>query len=164
MGVGRPVKVITVIQASWTRWRPQRTEQIQAGYTKADSSMSRYYLTPLVWTRSTTDWVKLEISFKGGNKICFKHLPWNHQTLSFKELSQIKSFFLTRQKYNLKTLIIALKWIACLYNPKNKINIWVIKIYIKDVSQTCRSMEQNREPRNKPIHIWSINLQKKNQE
>ena len=30
--------------------------------------------------------------------------------------------------------------------------------------QTCRSMEQNREPRNKPIHVWSINPQQKNQE
>ena len=24
--------------------------------------------------------------------------------------------------------------------------------------QTQRSMEQNREPRNKPMHIWSINF------
>ena len=25
-------------------------------------------------------------------------------------------------------------------------------------------MEQNRKPRNKPTHVWSINLQQKNQE
>ena len=30
--------------------------------------------------------------------------------------------------------------------------------------QIHRSMEQNREPRNKPMHIWSINLQKRRQE
>ena len=27
--------------------------------------------------------------------------------------------------------------------------------------QTCRSMEQDREPRNKPMHLWSINLQQR---
>ena len=30
--------------------------------------------------------------------------------------------------------------------------------------QTHKSMEQNREPRNKPIHIWSMNLWQRNQE
>ena len=30
--------------------------------------------------------------------------------------------------------------------------------------QTYGSMEQNREPRNKPIHLWSINLQQRRQE
>ena len=30
--------------------------------------------------------------------------------------------------------------------------------------QTYRSMEQNREPRTKPIHQWSINLQQRRQE
>ena len=30
--------------------------------------------------------------------------------------------------------------------------------------QTYRSMEQNREPRNKPTHLWSINLQQRRQE
>ena len=30
--------------------------------------------------------------------------------------------------------------------------------------QTYVSMEQNREPRNKPTHLWSINLQQKRQE
>ena len=30
--------------------------------------------------------------------------------------------------------------------------------------QTYRSMEQSREPRNKPTHLWSINLPKRRQE
>ena len=30
--------------------------------------------------------------------------------------------------------------------------------------QTYGSMERNREPRNKPTHIWSINLQQRRQE
>ena len=30
--------------------------------------------------------------------------------------------------------------------------------------QTHRPMEQNREPRNKPRHLWSINLQQRRQE
>ena len=30
--------------------------------------------------------------------------------------------------------------------------------------QTYRPMEQNREPRNKPRHLWSINLQQRRQE
>ena len=30
--------------------------------------------------------------------------------------------------------------------------------------QTHISMEQNKEPRNKPTHLWSINLQQKRQE
>ena len=30
--------------------------------------------------------------------------------------------------------------------------------------QTHRSMEQNREPQNKSMHMWSINLQQKRQE
>ena len=30
--------------------------------------------------------------------------------------------------------------------------------------QTHRTMEQNREPRNKSIHLWSINLLQKRQE
>ena len=30
--------------------------------------------------------------------------------------------------------------------------------------QTYRSMEQNREPRNKPTHLWSINLRQRRQE
>jgi len=30
--------------------------------------------------------------------------------------------------------------------------------------QTYRSMKQNREPINKPMHIWSINLQQSSQE
>ena len=30
--------------------------------------------------------------------------------------------------------------------------------------QTHRSMEQNREPRNKPTHLWSINLWQRRQE
>ena len=30
--------------------------------------------------------------------------------------------------------------------------------------QNYRSMEQDRKPRNKPMHLWSINLQQKRQE
>ena len=30
--------------------------------------------------------------------------------------------------------------------------------------QTHRKMEQNREPRNKPVHLWSINLQQRRKE
>ena len=30
--------------------------------------------------------------------------------------------------------------------------------------QTYRSMEQDRKPRNKPTHLWSINLRQKRQE
>ena len=30
--------------------------------------------------------------------------------------------------------------------------------------QMYGSMEQNREPRNKPTHLWSINLQQRRQE
>ena len=30
--------------------------------------------------------------------------------------------------------------------------------------QKYRSTEQNRKPRNKPIHLWSINLQKRRPE
>ena len=30
--------------------------------------------------------------------------------------------------------------------------------------QTNRSMEQDREPRNKPTHLWSVNLQQRRQE
>ena len=30
--------------------------------------------------------------------------------------------------------------------------------------QTQRSMEQNRKPRNKPIHLWSIKFQQRNQD
>ena len=30
--------------------------------------------------------------------------------------------------------------------------------------QTYRPMEQNREPRNKPRHVWSINLQQRSHE
>ena len=30
--------------------------------------------------------------------------------------------------------------------------------------QTLGSMEQNRDPRNKPTHLWSINLQQRRQE
>ena len=30
--------------------------------------------------------------------------------------------------------------------------------------QTYRSMEQDRKPRNKPKHLWSINLQQRRQE
>ena len=30
--------------------------------------------------------------------------------------------------------------------------------------QTYGSMEQNREPRNKPTHLWSINLRQRRQE
>ena len=34
----------------------------------------------------------------------------------------------------------------------------VIKQYGTGTKKTHRSMEQNREPRNKPTHLWSINL------
>ena len=30
--------------------------------------------------------------------------------------------------------------------------------------QTHRSMEQDKEPRNKPTHLWSINLEQKRKE
>ena len=30
--------------------------------------------------------------------------------------------------------------------------------------QTYRSMEKHREPRNKPTHLWSINLRQRRQE
>ena len=30
--------------------------------------------------------------------------------------------------------------------------------------QTHRSMEHNRKPRNKPTHLWSINLRQRRQE
>ena len=30
--------------------------------------------------------------------------------------------------------------------------------------QTCRLMEQNREPRNKPTHLWLVNLQQRREE
>ena len=32
------------------------------------------------------------------------------------------------------------------------------KQYGTGAKQTYRSMEQNRKPRNKPMHLWSINL------
>ena len=30
--------------------------------------------------------------------------------------------------------------------------------------QTCRLMEQNRDPRNKPTHLWLVNLQQRREE
>ena len=30
--------------------------------------------------------------------------------------------------------------------------------------QTYKSMEKNKEPRNKPMYLWSINLQQRRQE
>ena len=42
------------------------------------------------------------------------------------------------------------------YNKQN--------IIVLEQKQTYRSMEQNREPRNKPTHLQSINLQQKRQE
>ena len=35
---------------------------------------------------------------------------------------------------------------------------------IRKHTETHRSMEQNREPRNKPTHQWPINLQQRRQE
>ena len=35
---------------------------------------------------------------------------------------------------------------------------------IKPAKQTYGSMEQNREPRNKPTHLWLINLQQRRQD
>ena len=40
----------------------------------------------------------------------------------------------------------------------------IIRQYIPAQKQTHGSMEQNREPSNKPTHQWSINLQQKRQE
>ena len=34
---------------------------------------------------------------------------------------------------------------------------------VLEQKQTHRSVEQNREPRNKPTHLWSINLQQRRQ-
>ena len=35
---------------------------------------------------------------------------------------------------------------------------------VLEEEQTHRSVEQDREPRNKPIHLWSIKLQQRRQE
>ena len=42
------------------------------------------------------------------------------------------------------------------YNNQNRI--------VLAQKQTHRSMEQNRVSRNKPTHLWSINLQQRRQE
>ena len=39
----------------------------------------------------------------------------------------------------------------------------VIKTVLLVQKQTCRSMEQNREPKNIPTHPWSINVQQRRQ-
>ena len=38
------------------------------------------------------------------------------------------------------------------------------KALVQAQKQTHRSMEQNRKPRNKPIHLWSIKFQQRSQE
>ena len=48
------------------------------------------------------------------------------------------------------------------YTPRN----YVLSVYFLcwQKHQTHRSMEQNKEPRDKPLHIWSIDFQQKSQE
>ena len=43
-------------------------------------------------------------------------------------------------------------------------SIIIKTVWYWHIKQTHRSMEQNREPRNKPVYIWSINLQQRSQE
>ena len=66
-----------------------------------------------------------------------------------------------------------LKTQNCQSNPEDKEKSWrhntyrfqtILQSYSNQKSmalvqkQTYRPMEQNREPRNKPMHVWSINL------
>ena len=46
----------------------------------------------------------------------------------------------------------------------SQISGYTIKHYVLTQKQTHKLMEQDREPRNRPMHIWSINLQQKGQE
>ena len=66
----------------------------------------------------------------------------------------------------------------CQRNPEKKVQSWRYHASLlqtilqshrnqnsmtQEQKQTYRSMEQNRELRNKPTHLWSINLQQRQQ-
>ena len=55
-------------------------------------------------------------------------------------------------------------WEITLSDLKLHYKAVVIKTVCTGVKQTHRSVEQNREPRNKPVYIWSVNLQPSSQE
>ena len=55
-------------------------------------------------------------------------------------------------------------WEVTLSDLKLHYKAVMIKTVCTGVKQTHRSAEQNREPRNKPVHIWSVNLQPSSQE
>ena len=58
-----PSKVTPGTQAAWTGWGPQREEWLKLVLETWAESCVRYYLKPLAWISSTTDWVKLEDKF-----------------------------------------------------------------------------------------------------
>ena len=74
----------------------------------------------------------------------------------FKDLEQITLAILRKKHQSWRDHTPWLDYILQSYNNQNSM--------VLAQKHTCRSMEEKREPRNKPTQLWSINLRQRRQE